>query len=574
MIKIINLSNHAKPDVKVNNSKDWVLFGKNNSFFNKLLDRTRGSVTNGAAVKSISRLIFGKGLNATNKVKLPSDWANLVSLISSDDARKLAFDLYATGNCVAEAIYSKDGSQIVDLNHLPVQTIAPQKVDEEGEIKNFYYAWDWSKVKSASQAELIPAFGTQNKGREILYFKDYDPELFYFSLPVWFAAYQWAELEEEIANYHLNNIQNGLAPSMFISLNNGKPDSEDEANKIVQDIERKYKGSSNAGNIIVQFSDGSENASTITPIPLSDASEQYQFLSDESGFKIVQGHRIPSPMLLGIPTKSGFSSNAEEIKTASILLEAYVLNPQRHILIDGFNKVLTYNDSKLHIEFESLNPFAEEEKADIGASLSADDVTDEEYDAMLDAVQGEVIDNEWELVDKREFHEGLETLDSIAKWANDKITKLEVVKSDPNAKSRLDEDLYKVRYEYSEKYSSSNSRQFCVQMMRRTKNGVVYRYEDITQASFRGVNKSFGHNGQNYSLFKYKGGVNCGHFWAQNLYRRKTKTNGEPYKDKALSSSEEVDKIKGYNPKPQGTKESKIAPKDMPNNGHHPNYKS
>ena len=78
---------------------------------------------------------------------------------------------------------------------------------------------------------------------------------------------------------------------------------------------------------------------------------------------------------------------------------------------------------------------------------------------------------------------------------------------------------------------------------------------------------------KSYSLFKYKGGVNCGHYWAENLYRLKTKTDGTPYEDKALSSSEEVDKIKGYNPNPAGNRESKIAPKDMKDNGHHPNYK-
>ena len=32
---------------------------------------------------------------------------------------------------------------------------------------------------------------------------------------------QYAELEEEISNYHLNNIMNGLAPSMLINFNNG-----------------------------------------------------------------------------------------------------------------------------------------------------------------------------------------------------------------------------------------------------------------------------------------------------------------------------------------------------------------
>jgi len=101
----------------------------------------------------------------------------------------------------------------------------------------------------------------------------------------------------------------------------------------------------------------------------------------------------------------------------------------------------------------------------------------------------------------------------------------------------------------------------------------VRNEEDIDQASFQGVNIEFGHNGQNYSLFKYKGGVNCSHVWNENLYRLKTKTDGTPYVDKALSSSEEVDSIAGYNPNPSGWSEAQIAPIDMPNRGHHPNYK-
>ena len=47
--------------------------------------------------------------------------------------------------------------------------------------------------------------------------------------------------------------------------------------------------------------------------------------------------------------------------------------------------------------------------------------------------------------------------------------------------------------------------------------------------SARGVNKSFGHKGRNYSLFKYKGGVNCYHRWERRIYKKKMKKNGEPY---------------------------------------------
>ena len=196
----------------------------------------------------------------------------------------------------------------------------------------------------------------------------------------------------------------------------------------------------------------------------------------------------------------------------------------------------------------------------------------------IDSLEGESITDEWELVDKREYSD---KNISIEDWANtlivEKKTTLQkladIIKSNPSAKSYLDQDIYKVRYEYAARYNKPNSRSFCVKMMSRTSNGVVYRKEDIDQASFQGVNKDFGHEGQSYSLFKYKGGVACSHYWNENLYRLKTKTDGTPYVDKSLSSSQEVDSIAGYKPTPAGLAESKIAPIDMPNIGHHPNYK-
>ncbi len=130
---------------------------------------------------------------------------------------------------------------------------------------------------------------------------------------------------------------NGLAPSMLINFNNGTPNQE-ERKLIEQKIAQKFSGTSNAGKFILAFNDNKDSQAEITPVQLSDAHNQYQFLSDESAKKIMVAHRIVSPMLLGIKDSSGLGNNADEIKTASLLMDNTVIRPFQKLLIDNYNK--------------------------------------------------------------------------------------------------------------------------------------------------------------------------------------------------------------------------------------------
>ena len=80
----------------------------------------------------------------------------------------------------------------------------------------------------------------------------------------------YAELEEEVANYHINNIQNGLSPSMLINFNNGVP-SEEERRQIEMQIANKFSGTNNAGKFILAFNDNAESKATLETVQLSDA---------------------------------------------------------------------------------------------------------------------------------------------------------------------------------------------------------------------------------------------------------------------------------------------------------------
>ena len=580
-LRIVNLSTYTSPKIKEVRNRDWISYGEDNNYFQYLIDRYNGSPTNNAIINAVSSMIYGKGLDATNSSKKPDQYAQMISLFDNDSVRRLAYDLKLMGQCAIQVIYSKDRTKIAQIEHMPVETLRAEKCNEKGDIEAYYYWKDWEKIRPSDKPLRIPAFGTSKESIEILYVKPYRSGYYYYSPVDYQGGLQYAELEEEVSNFHLNNILNGMSPSMLINFNNGTPNAE-ERRLIEQRIYNKFSGSSNAGKFILAFNDNAESAASIEPVQLSDAHNQYQFLSEESTKKIMVAHRVVSPMLLGIKDNSGLGNNAEELKTASTLMDNTVIRPFQHLLIDAFDKILAFNGISLHLYFKTLQPLEfteldnvedeETKEEETGVKLSQEDLTDEEFDIILDELRGETMSNRWEEVDAREYKDDNE---SEEEWASrlieSKKENLEKksIDSKKSGFSYLDKSLYKVRYKYNEKYSSGKSRQFCRIMMSRSRRKVVYRIEDIDKASRAGVNKSFGHKGKSYDLFKYKGGVNCGHYWSEVLYRLKSKTM-----KKAIQNYDEVDNIpKSYQPTPAGHKKAKIAPKDMPNEGHHPNYK-
>ena len=586
-INIVNLSNYVSPDIKVQKNKEWVTYGYNNDYFSYLIDRYKGSPTNNAIINGMSQMIYGKGLDATDSSQKPNEYAQAIVLFKKEIVRKLVYDLKLMGQCAIQIIYSKDRTKIAQVEHMPVETLAMEKCDDDGEIKAFYYFHDWENIKQNDKPQRIPAFGTSSEAIEILYVKPYVAGHYYFSPVDYQGGLQYSELEEEIANYHINNIMNGLAPSMLINFNNGIP-NEEERELIERKIFEKYSGSSNAGKFILSFNEGTDTQSNIEAVQLSDAHNQYQFLSDESMRKIMVSHRIVSPMLLGIKDQSGLGNNADELKTASTLMDNTVIRPFQEMLLDAFDEILAFNNISLNLYFKTLQPLEfteidselvddETQEEETGVKMSEEvELTDDLSTAIIDNLKSDEIGDEWEYVDEIEADNDIDEdtwVNYLLKPKRNLAQKFaDTVTAKPSGFSYLDKSFYKIRYKYFEKYPSTDSRDFCSQMMTKTDSKgfpAVYRLEDIDKASREGVNSTFGHKGKPYDLFKYKGGPNCKHIWKKVLFRLKDKTIESP----EFSDYKRTRTIpKSYNIEPRGSREAKIAPIDMPNNGHHPNW--
>jgi hypothetical protein len=580
-VHVVNFSSYTTPVVKEVQGKDWVEYGEDNDYFQYIIDRYNGSPTNNAILNSLIDLTYGKGVDATDSARKPSEYAAMRGLFTKDCLRKVVADYVMMGQCAIQVVYSKDHNTIVKVEHIPVETLRAERCDDEGEVNGYYYAKDWADVRARKESPVyIPAFGKSREGLEVIYLKPYRAGYYYYSPVDYQGGLPYAELEEEIANYHINNIQNGLAPSMLINFNNGVP-SEEERRQIEMQIAQKFSGSSNSGKFILAFNDNKELAATIDPVQLSDAADQYQFLSTEATQKLMVAHRIVSPMLLGIKDNTGLGNNADELKTASTLLDNIVIRPKQEIILDGLEMILHYNDINLNLYFKTLQPLeftedvvtpmdAETREEETGVKLAKQD----SRPFLRDELASELLLNLEQLGESEE--DLMQEFDLItADLVEDEGAEYDVEaylnsRTDLAAQeySEQDTERYKVRYFYAigtPKKPEGESRLLCRTLVNAKR---VYRMEDIQAMSSRGGAEA---QGEPYSVWLFKGGANCYHRWERRIYRKKLTKEGNIYGGGALNGTEIINVNQairmGFRPM-QNDPNVAIAPIETPTRGY------
>ena len=581
-IRVVELQAYTAPKIIEDPRKDFVMYGEDNNYYQYLIDIYNGSPTNHACINGISEMIYGKGLDATDSSTKPDEYAQMIALLKKDVIRKVIYDYYLMGGAAMQIIYGKGRKKIVQVEHIPVETLRAEKAGESGEIEGYYYFPDWTEYKSSSEPTRIPAFGTSKEAREILFIKPYKSGYYYYSPPAYTGGLQYAELEGEISNFHMNNIKNGLSPSMIINMNNGIP-NEEERSLIEKKISDKFSGSSNAGKFILSFNDNTDSQATIEPIQLSDAHQQYQFLSTESQEKILVAHRIVSPMLLGVKNNTGLGNNADELEKASILMDNMVIRPFQNLMIDAFDKILAFNNVTLKLYFKTLQPLEFTDLTNVADKETREEETGQKLSLKKNNVEihrvneiltkdlakqlialGEEEDLEtWDVISEQEVdYENDDKLNQMLELASAKD-----VKSTKAKKSEDDKALFKVRYRYTGGVRD-NTRDFCRVLFNAKK---IYRKEDIQSMDNVAVNPQFsGNKSGKYSIWLYKGGPNCYHKWTRVVYFRKRNPDGTFMPNQGLANDKRVSesnaRSQGFKPADIG--KAGIAPRDMENQGY------
>ena len=379
------LESQSAPKISEKAGDDWISYGVGdyaNLYPQFLIDLYNSSSTHSAIVNATSSMIAGQDI-LIDADETNGQYALLKQFINNtkfhDVFTKCAFDLKLQGSFAINVIWSKDRTSIAGIHHIPVEKLRVGKMNEKGQIDTFWISNDWENYrKKEHKPQPISAFNMNDRTNPngIIYDGLYSAGLDIYHAPDYKSCTNWILTDEMISDFHLSNIANGFAPSFWINFNNGVP-TDEERRMIENKIAKKFTGAKNAGRMVLTFSESKEKEPTLTPIQLSQADKQYTVLNELTVQNIMIGHRVTSPMLLGVKTE-GQLGGRNELLQAHELYSNTVIKPFQNVLLKCFTKLLKVNGFHLPIAVKQAEPITSKFDTDILKEvLTVDEIREE-----------------------------------------------------------------------------------------------------------------------------------------------------------------------------------------------------
>ena len=317
----------------------------NNIEFTKLLiNLANNSALHNAILSSKKIAITGGGFEYDEKDTKTVDYVNKCNEYETLEEvfAKLVYDYIQFGAFFCSLIKTKDKK--TNIYHIPFEKMNMGKKNEKGKVEFYYYSEDWSKCRQAQYTPVaIPAYDPASKEPEqVLCVMEYRPGS-EVPMPSYLGALSSIKTDAEISNFHLANIENGMASSAVINFTNGIPTPE-ERRQVENTFKEKFTGSDAAGKFIFTFSEDKERIPIISTITPADLDKQFIELRNSVLQNVLSGHKVTSPLLVGIRDgNGGLGSNSNELLTAYQLYDNTVLKPLIKIMQGFIDLVVELN---------------------------------------------------------------------------------------------------------------------------------------------------------------------------------------------------------------------------------------
>ena len=321
-LRVLTFAEARQPEFKEKKGEGYIQYGDRNDYPNYLVDLFNKSAKHNAIVKSKVHYITANGWKGSEEAETFIQKVNRMESLD-DLTRKVSLDAELFGGYYLEIIWSVT-KQLSEIWHLDYTKIRTNKDNTQ-----FWYKEDWKDNKE--KQTVYTAFNPANPvGKQILYVKEYRPNMGIYSLPGYFGALNYIESDIEISKHVLGNAQTGFSASKLITLPNGEPSDEEKRN-IEKRFTNRFSGS-DGKKFILAFVNDSARKPIIDDLGASDITkEDFNRVDSLIQTNIFSGHQITTPSIFGIAEAGKLGSRSEMRDGYEIFKNTYVNSKQMHL---------------------------------------------------------------------------------------------------------------------------------------------------------------------------------------------------------------------------------------------------
>lgn len=322
-----------KPEEEKDRTLGFVKWGKKNDYPFFLSDLYNGSAYHQGIIKNKTFYIAGGGLQIVSGMVQPfidNKWSDFDM---NEIAERMAFDQELFGGFAVKGTWNKEQTKVVLWEHIPIDMIR-SSVDE----RTYYISDDWTALNQSPEKtnlRILPAYDKDNRtGSFLLYYKEPNlkgrKELGVYPKPSYYGGITAIQTDCDISKFHMYELQNGFKSGTLINFPSGYPETTEELNRIKSDVKGRSQSVEDAGEIILTFSNGQDEAPTVLSLNGNNLDQRYLATEKSVQQNILVAHAITSPQLFGVRLEGSFNS-AESDDLFNIFKATYVNTKQRRI---------------------------------------------------------------------------------------------------------------------------------------------------------------------------------------------------------------------------------------------------
>ena len=316
---LVQFAEAKQPEYREKKKEGYMEYGEKNDYPIYLVELFNKSAKHNAIVRNKVHYICGNGWTGNEQfIEKPNRSENL-----NDLTRKISMDLELFGGAYIEVIWGL--GKVAEMWHIDYTKIRTNKDNTQ-----FWYKENWKDYKEKTEF-VYPAFNPKvQEGKQIIYLKEYRPNIGVYSLPVYFGALNYIESDIEVSKHVLGNAKTGFSASKLITLPDGTP-SREEQNEIHRKFKNTYTGSDGVKYMLSFVNDASRKP-IVDDLGQSDLTkEDFGRVDELIQTNIFSGHQVTTPSIFGIAVAGKLGTRTEMRDGYEIFKNTYVNGKQQFL---------------------------------------------------------------------------------------------------------------------------------------------------------------------------------------------------------------------------------------------------